>query len=253
MRSILHSIARGVPFLCAALFITFTHAAAGHVADDVGRKVEAGTVMVYIEYDAPYQDRISWGTGFIVGDGLIMTNAHVVGDNVPMRIYVQNRYLPATEARIVAARYDSEQNGMSRTDYHDVALLAFTPPAGARLPALSFSLSPRPGEDVFAFGYPGSDQPMRFDDGAAPAAPLAVTGGAVRRLVSGNPALVMHDALCRTGNSGGPIVNSRGEVVGMQTWSAAPDRRNVVVSFAIGSRGLAEFMQGAGYRPDIAG
>ncbi len=82
---------------------------------------------------------------------------------------------------------------------------------------------------------------------------MVVTGGKINGIIQANPYLLMHTALCKSGNSGGPLINARGEVVGMQTWSTDPDGVEGVLSFAIGSEGLAAFVQQAGIRPYIAG
>lgn len=229
---------------------------AEYIPQDVAQRVAAATVMVHIEYDGPNQNQTSWGTGFVVGNGLIMTNAHVIKDQVPKRIYVHNDYLPVTAAQVLAARYDPDGRGSMGSSYYDVALLSYAPPAGIQLPVLPFA-NPIPNQGVFAFGYPGQDRPAQYVPeqrgyGSAPNTPMVVTSGMVNSVLRANPALVKHDALCYYGNSGGPLVNGRGEVVGMQTWSAEPDHRNVVDSFAIGSNGLASFMEQNGYRPYVA-
>ncbi|MCC8166928.1 MAG: serine protease [Planctomycetes bacterium] len=227
-----------------------------YISQDVAQRVAAATVMVHIEYDGPEAGHTSWGSGFVVGNGLIMTNAHVVKDQTPKRIYVHNQYLPVTPARVLAARYDPDGRGTAGSSYYDGALLAYTPPAGLQLPVLPFT-TPYPQQGVFAFGYPGQDRPAQFGSetsasGAALNPPLSITGGMVNSVLRSKPSLVKHDALCYFGNSGGPLVTARGEVVGMQTWSAEPDHRNVVDSFAIGSHGLADFMMQSGYQPYFA-
>ncbi len=257
MKATLRNLCFGFLFLfaIASLLPQFHTSAADSIAVDVDQKVSAATVMVYIEYDAPYENRISWGTGFIVGNGLIMTNAHVVSDQTPKRIYVHNAYMPPTQAQIVSARYDSDGSGRLQASYYDVALLRFTPPSNVRLPALPFSLNARLNLDVFAYGYPGMGQPFAqsgFGNTSAPQVRQTVNGGYINDLIPANPTLIMHDALCMNGNSGGPLVNTRGEVVGMQTWSADPDANNIITSFAISSRGLVAFMQSAGVQPQIA-
>ncbi len=253
--------------LCAGLFLFILSVgipmnyslASDRIATSVDQKVSAATVMVFMEYDAPYENRSSWGTGFVIGDGLIMTNAHVVTDNMPKRIYVQNGMMPATEARVVSSRYDTADSemviGIPGASYYDVAILSFTPPAGVRLPSLPFSLNTMPSLDVFAYGYPNSNQGMRlsrYTGRSVPSARQTVNGGQVNEVIQSSPSLLMHDALCIEGNSGGPLVNERGEVVGMQTWSTSPDYDSIVTSFAIGSHGLLAFAQSVGARPAIA-
>lgn len=256
MRLTPHRLRLAALSACIALLSVVAHVSADEYSmNDMSQRVMAATVMVHIEYESPHENRVSWGSGFIVGDGLIMTNAHVVTDSTPTRIFVHNGYLPVTEARVVAIRYDPDGKGMSGSNYYDVALLSYATPTNIRLPILPFALNMTPSQSVYAFGYPNQLQNgSRQRPGSDPIleSPMVVTDGRVKQVIRSNPNLVMHDALCMYGNSGGPLVNSRGEVVGMQTWSAEPDRRNIVESFAIGSHGLTSFMQSNGFRPYIA-
>ncbi|MCC8191398.1 MAG: serine protease, partial [Planctomycetes bacterium] len=268
MRHVLRAWLVAASLLLTAVFALSSAPAAEAMQRDAVQRLRAATVMVYIEYAEPYGDYLTWGTGFVVGNGLIMTNAHVVREQVPVRIFVTNEYLPPTEARVIASRYDTSglidapagaagsplfstrANSLflsPASSNFDVALLAFAPPPGVHLPALSFSRDATPRQRVFAVGYPASEQTAwGANDHSGPdsarTAPPVITAGWVNQVIAGSPFLLMHDALCKTGNSGGPIVNARGEVLGMQTWSAQPDHRNVVVSFAISGRDLVAFL-----------
>lgn len=248
-------VVAGVAFVLLALLFPIASNAATTMplAGDVMQRLRAATVMVHIEYEKPYENRVSWGTGFVVGDGIIMTNAHVIeADRLPSRIYVHNEFLPVTEARIVAQRLDPNSDGSISSSYYDVALLSISP--SVKLPVLPFSLNTRTNQDVFAFGFPGTNAPQyRQGTRTAPQTPMVVSGGRVLQEIPATPSLVMHDAYAAQGNSGGPVVNARGEVVGMQTWSADPNEFNIVESFAIGSRGLAGFMQSHGFQPAVRG
>lgn len=279
MKSMLQSI---LPFalMCAVV----SPAAAREAVDrDTMQRLRAATVQVSVEYGSPFENKTSWGTGFVVGDGLVMTNAHIVSDKIPTRVYIHNEFLPQTEARVIAFQYDT--NGFDKGDIveyianalvanaeigavtlsntstnYDVALLAFTPRPEARLPVLSFARQAAPNESVFAIGYPGSDRPApprrqqyASGPGSGPATPVTVTAGRVRQVLEGDPQLVMHDALSKFGNSGGPVVNARGEVVGMQTWSMEPDRRGVVTSFALSGTDLSGFLEQYGRGPIMYG
>ncbi|MCD8352674.1 MAG: trypsin-like peptidase domain-containing protein [Planctomycetaceae bacterium] len=253
--------------LCAVIAAPFLNAFAQEaIPQETLGRVTAATVMVYIEYEEPLADNVSWGTGYIVGDGLVMTNAHVVSERVPKRIMIRNDYIPPTEATVLASRYDTNEfltgeavqyiastliadaniNVVSlskKFTNFDVALLKVQLPPG--LPVLRFTKDARANEPVYAIGFPGSGEPVISHDGrnAIPGAPLRVTAGRVNKVINRDPQLVMHDALAKSGNSGGPIVNARGEVVAMQTWSTDPDYRGVVTSFGLASRDLTAFAE----------
>lgn len=151
------------------------------------------------------------GAGFLdAGTGMIVTNAHVVDGRTEVQI-------GAADGRIATARV------VARDEVHDIALLAADLPG---LPRLSFATTPaRVGETIYAVGSP-------FGLGQS------VTRGIVSALdraidVTTPFGMVQHDAPLNPGSSGGPVVNQRGEVVGINT--AMPDgfRRDVGIAYAI--------------------
>jgi len=146
--------------------------------------------------------RFGGGAGFIWDEhGLILTNSHVVGKQAPRVVLQDDREL---EARLVAQ--DAEV---------DLALLAVE---AADLPAASRAASlPRIGEMVFAFGHPWGQRGY-VSSGIVSALPMARTGGS-RRLT-----LIRTDAPLAPGNSGGPLVNGAGEVIGINSMIVGGDQ-----------------------------
>jgi serine protease Do len=146
------------------------------------------------------------GSGFIIDrQGHIMTNHHVVGQAT--RILVRMLDGREYEGRLVG----SDPNT-------DVALIRIEPRPGESLPvaALGDSDDLRVGDWVLALG-----NPLGFD--------FTVTAGIVsakgRQLVSRETALesyIQTDAAINRGNSGGPLVDLYGRVVGMNTAISGP-------------------------------
>jgi serine protease Do len=155
------------------------------------------------------------GTGFIVSaDGQIVTNNHVVAgaDTVKVKL-ADGRTL---DAKVVGADPST-----------DIALLRVT--SDTPLPALRFGSSSalRVGEDVLAIGNP-------FGLGST------VTSGIVsalgRDLQSGPfDEFIQTDAAINKGNSGGPLFNAAGEVVGVNTAIVSPTGGSVGIGFAVPS------------------
>jgi len=140
------------------------------------------------------------GSGFIVSaDGLILTNSHVVHDAVEIGIVLHDG--SSSPARLVGEDVDT-----------DLAILKLERPG--RYPAVRLGDSKRlkPGQLVIAIGAPLGFQ-------------ATVTTGvisAVGRSLRGENGwliedLIQTDAALNPGNSGGPLVNSVGEVVGVAT------------------------------------
>ena len=117
---------------------------------------------------------------------------------------------------------------VSEGSYPDLAILrAAEQPAGrVALPLLAQENSLSVGDSVFALGYPGtSDDTQQGFYGQnllADVEDVTVTSGVVSRLGVapnwGNTRIVQHDAQLNHGNSGGPLINADGAVVGINTY-----------------------------------
>ena len=157
---------------------------------------------------------VSQGTGFIIsGDGYVLTNHHVVdgADSVKVKLSDRREYT----AKVVGS---DEQS--------DVALLKID---ASGLPALRLGDSNqlKPGQWVVAIGSPfGLDH--------------SVTAGIVSAVGRSNPyagqqyvPFIQTDVAINRGNSGGPLLNTRGEVVGINSQIFSNSGGYMGVSFAI--------------------
>lgn len=135
------------------------------------------------------------GTGFLYGDDRLMTNAHVVAGVDEPRVELDGEWVDAT-----VVLYDPQT---------DVAVLALDDNG---LSPLAFAEGAE-GESVAILGYPQDgpydQQPARIRDAQQLRSPDIYGNDAVVRDVYSLRGLV------RPGNSGGPIVNAGGEVVGV--------------------------------------
>ena len=140
------------------------------------------------------------GSGLVVAsDGLILTNSHVV--NGASAIDVQMADGQKSAARVIGEDPHSDI-AVLRTDVH------------LKAPALSFfdSKSIRPGQLAIAIG-----NPLGFEQ-TVTAGVVSATGRSMRsqtgRLIDD---VIQTDAALNPGNSGGPLVDSKGRVVGINT------------------------------------
>ena len=143
------------------------------------------------------------GAGTIWGaDGLVITNAHVVRRSSPKVTLPDGRALPA---RVVA--HDDER---------DLALLSV---GASGLPAIEPGDSQhlRPGEWVFALGHPWGVA------GAATAGIVIGTGAEMPEMPASGREWIMVSLRLRPGNSGGPLVDAQGRLIGVNTMMTGPE------------------------------
>lgn len=167
----------------------------------VAAQVGPSTVTVMAELQTGFGQSGSVGTGIIAtADGEIVTNAHVVEGATSLRV----RLAGETEPRPATLLAIDVGN--------DLALLDIE---GEGFPAATFARpgSIRLGDEVVAIGF-------ALDLDGAPTVTLGIVSALNRTLVTDMGALdglLQTDAAISSGNSGGPLVNAAGEVVGINT------------------------------------
>ncbi|MCO5130944.1 MAG: Do family serine endopeptidase [Xanthobacteraceae bacterium] len=158
----------------------------------------------------------SLGSGFIIStDGYVVTNNHVIADADEINVILND----GTKARADIVGVDKKT---------DLALLKFKP--AKPLTAVKFGDSDalRLGEWVVAIGNP-------FSLGGT------VTAGIVsarNRDINSGPydSYIQTDAAINRGNSGGPLFNLNGEVVGVNTAIISPSGGSIGIGFAVPSK-----------------
>lgn len=148
------------------------------------------------------------GTGVVLDNGYVLTNAHVVEGTSNITVSAAGNNRVQLPAQLI---------GSSSCD--DLALLKINDASDLTPAILGDSGALVIGEDVIAMGYPFGEQ-----FGVDP----TVTKGIVSRLnVSRGDlppeAMLQTDAAISGGNSGGPLINLRGEVIGINTSSTVID------------------------------
>jgi len=164
------------------------------------------------------QHSTAQGTGFFISpDGYILTNNHIVENAVDIKIFMQN-----------GDEYEAEIIGTD--DKTDLALLKVK---AKDLPFahLGDSDTLRVGEWVMAIGNPwGLDHSVTAGIVSAKGRQLSSVG-----VANSYQDYIQTDAAINRGNSGGPLVNMAGEVVGINSIIYSSSGGNIGIGFAISS------------------
>ncbi|MDA9617378.1 trypsin-like peptidase domain-containing protein [Candidatus Pelagibacter sp.] len=135
------------------------------------------------------------GSGFVVGNGkYVITNHHVIDG--AKKVAVRNGIGKVTEATVAAISKD-----------YDLAILELSNPypKSYSIDAKDF-VTPKAGDDVISIGYPGIgityEQPT-------------ITQGIISKVFDDEMGIFLTTAAINSGNSGGPLFNLNGKLVGV--------------------------------------
>lgn len=149
---------------------------------------------------------LSSGSGFVVeykGKKYIITNAHVIEEanleDQSIAVFSINQTMYPVKIK-------------GGDSFYDFAILEFQTEPGNEISSIMFStLDPRVGQKVYAIGNPLGEYPYSISDGII-SAKNRVRGG-----ITGRYGFIQSTATLIYGNSGGPLVNEAGEVVGVNS------------------------------------
>ncbi len=185
----------------------------------IAAKVRPSVVTVSTDVSESGQSGEGVGTGIVLtADGQILTNAHVIEGATRVRVRLDGERNPRS-AKILA------------TDPGDDLALLAVDVTGLIPATLADPSNVRVGDEVLAIGY-------ALDLDGEASVTLGIVSGLDRtiRIAAGAlDGLIQTDAAISSGNSGGPLVDAAGEVVGVNTAVAHSDATNTATSigFAI--------------------
>ena len=186
-----------------------TASASEPLLEDVIEKVSPTVVDISVETADGEQ---ASGAGIVVSaDGFVVTNAHVVEDAVHTSLTTVNE-----------DEYDAEIIGVDAKT--DIALLKVTQSLGMEAARFADSDNVRVGNSVFAIGNPY---------GLGSSVSLGIISAKERDIAKGPyDNFLQTDAAINQGNSGGPLFNRQGKIIGMNTAIFSTDGRNQGLGFA---------------------
>lgn len=180
----------------------------------------------YVRYflrRSPYREERVQGTGsgFVVSpDGYVVTNEHVVGEADAIEVLFPDGH------SLSAERVGSDEAT-------DLAVLKVEP--SEALPHVDFDTSSAPivGEWVIAFG-----NPFGLFEASQPSVSVGVVSATGRDLQAEEEGriyrdMIQTDAAVNQGNSGGPLVNAAGRVIGVNTAIYSESGGSIGIGFAV--------------------
>ena len=196
-------------------------------------------VIVYSSAEGQ-QNIVSIGSGVVVARDKIITNAHVV-EMANLDDSVQIVIVPSDGTQSYRAQVSASLPSK------DLALLQLT--SGALVPASIFAGTAEDGADVFAIGYPASvDVALEQSeaDVLRPQQPVKTRGTVSSGRTSKSVESLLHTAPIAPGNSGGPIVDACGRVLGINSFGSVPTDGGAEFYFAVSARELSAFLADRG-------
>ncbi|MGX7925703.1 trypsin-like peptidase domain-containing protein [Tsuneonella sp. HG094] len=233
--------------LFAALVALALPAAARPEPADISAAARGVVRVVIMGTDGERVFPVSHGTGFAVTPTRIVTNAHVV------REALQDDTL---RIAIVPPDGDGADYGkiLTVSRVKDLALIETT--GALRLPALTIAGGVAgDGDEVAAVGYPMNvdrAQGLDISDLFRPQPPVKSRGFVSGTRPSRDFDTVLHTAPIARGNSGGPLLDGCGRVVGVNSFgTTSDDGSDAEFSFAVSNRELQPFLKSAGVEPAV--
>jgi Flp pilus assembly protein TadD len=185
---------------------------------DLVRRVKPSVVSV-LTYDAKGDALIS-GTGFFIGPGEVVTNVHVIKNAHRVEIHTlegKGRTYPVSGA-------------LALDEEADLALLRVELPADRSRPLTLTASLPDEGEPVFVIG-----NPLRLEGSVSDGIVSAV------REVPDLGRIIQTTAPVSHGNSGSPLFNMRGQVIGIVTVKVTNGQN---INLALGVSRIAALVRG---------
>lgn len=198
------------------VFACFAPVSAQDYLPELVRRVKPSAVAIET-FDAKGAT-LSRGSGFFISDDKVITNRHVIEKSSRVTVHLINGKTYAVKGVLAI---DGEG---------DLALLQVDIPQGAAVPLPIEKIAPQEGESIVVVGNPFGLEG-------------SVSNGIVSavREIPGYGKIIQITAPISPGSSGSPVVNMRGQVIGVATLQAAEGQS---LNFAVPSERIAQLKSG---------
>lgn len=225
----------------ALLLALFTLAVPARAADDISAASRSVVRVVTVAMMDGEVVGFGHGSGIAISPTRIVTNAHVVESAARYPGNVALGVVPSEGQKSFAGKLIAIDTA------RDLALVEITE---GRLPAAAIYTGPlESGADVVALGYPGNVDlatARSANDYITPRTPTRSEGNFSNMQAVDGVAMLIHTAKISRGNSGGPLVDQCGRIVGINTAITRADDGDSPFAFAIAGRELTRFLADAG-------
>ncbi|WP_068073016.1 S1C family serine protease [Novosphingobium lentum] len=206
---------------------------------DISAAARGVVRVVIVQNDGSNVSLIGHGSGFAVAPNLVVTNAHVVEELRNDDTLMVGVVPPEGKSGVVA-------HLIAFSPGNDLALLRLD--GKATVPFVTLNPAPvEDGSEVYAVGYPGNvdmAQGLSLSDLVDPQAPVKTRGMVSAGRSSRSFDTLLHTAPIGAGNSGGPLLDSCGRVVGVNSFgTVSQNGTDSSFFFAISMRELGSFLR----------
>ncbi len=235
--------------MLAGLLVSGTSSRLAAEPADIAATARSVVRIVLISRDGNGEHSlIGHGSGVAIGPNRILTNAHVIApvqEDDSLRIgIVPSEGKGGWFAKVIAV-----------SPGNDLALLQLTE-AGS-LPVATLYAGPvADGADVYAVGYPGNvdlAQGFNLGDMVNPSTPVKTRGNISAGRSSKAFDTLLHTAPIGAGNSGGPLLDNCGRVIGINSFGTISQDADSEFYFAASMREVSRFLLSAKVKPQTTG
>ena len=186
----------------------------------IGFEAETVYESVFVIYSGN-----SLGSGFAVGENCIVTNAHVISNDRNITVVTYG-----------GTEYQASVLGINEKE--DIAVLIVK---DAKFPYLTIAdiTTIKTGDDIYAIGAPKG---MAYT--------LTKGGISAKERMIGNKSYIQIDAAINEGNSGGPLLNDAGQVLGMNTLKMSDSEG---IGLAIPINRICDYLESLGIKLNTTG
>ncbi|MEO8723175.1 MAG: serine protease [Sphingobium sp.] len=224
--------------LIAALMLTFVPAQGEE--QDVAAVVRGVVRVVIVATKDGQTYFVGHGSGFAVTPDKVITNAHVV-EMLKTEPNLVVGIVPSEGAKSYGGKVVAFSPG------NDLALIQLN---NGHLPVSTFFAGGvTDGQHVTAIGYPGAvdrAQGLSLSEMIQPVTPVKTSGNLSSGRSSHAFDTLLHTAPMAEGNSGGPLVDDCGRVLGVNSFGSLSEGNEATYGFAVSNREVASFLRQAG-------